>query len=430
MKEVIPEKEISRNNIPESGGEDTVARPKFKQKISGSISATSYSNFSNITDTNSTRFQYRFSLNARNIGNSKFSVESYTSFQHETDKWNLVQENIFRALKVYNLSVKYDNNKNTQLVLGRKINPKISSMGAIDGIQYEARLKNIFIGTIAGFRPNHSDYSFDFHLPQFGIYTGHNFSNSNGEMQNSFALIEQMNTSKTDRRFAYYQHSNSLIKNLFCFGSVEIELYKNINDTAENTFDLASTYLLLQYKLFKKLTLSTSYDNRKNVIYYETYKSYINQMLEIESRQGLSFQATYYPFNNLSIGVKTGYRFPNQNSKESKNVYGYISYNNIPAVKLSVTAAFNYLETSYVNGKILNLNLSRDFFNGKLYIDCGYQMVDYSYPGTETTTLQNIINFNLNWQVYKNISLSVNYEKTFEKQDQYSRLSFQIRQRF
>jgi hypothetical protein len=186
----------------------------------------------------------------------------------------------------------------------------------------------------------------------------------------------------------------------------------------------------LQYKLFKKLTLSASYDNRKNVIYYETDKNYINQLLEIESRQGLSFQATYYPFNNLSIGVKTGYRFPNQNSKESKNVNGYISYYNIPAVKLSVTAAFNYLETSYVNGKILNLNLSRNFFNGKLYIDCGYQMVDYSYPGAETTTLQNIVNFNLNWQVHKNISLSVNYEQTFEKQDQYSRLSFQIRQRF
>jgi len=95
-----------------------------------------------------------------------------------------------------------------------------------------------------------------------------------------------------------------------------------------------------------------------------------------------------------------------------------------------VTGAFNYLEASYVKGKILNLNISRDFIQGDLYLDCGYQLVDYSYVGAESTSLQNIINLSVNWRFLKTTSLSVNYERTFEKLDQYSRLTFQIRKRF
>jgi len=430
LKVIIPANKKNTTDTLESTEEIKIAKPEFEQKISGSVSASSYMNFSNIKDISSARYRYQLSLNAKNIGNSKFSAETYTSFQHQKDNWNLVQDNIFNALKIYNLSVKYDNNKNTRIVLGRKINPNISSIGAIDGLQYEAKVNNMFFGAIAGSRPNYTDYSFDFNLLQFGLYAGHKYSNSNGEMQNSFAAVEQMNSMKTDRRFAYFQHGNSLVKNLYLFGTVEVDLYKNIDSIAENTFDLSSTYLVLNYKIIRKITLSASYDNRKNIIYYESYKSYINQILEIEARQGLSFQASYYNLKNLSFGAKTGYRFPNKNSKETINLSGFVSYYNIPGIKSNATASVNYLETSYVNGKIFNLNISRDFFQGTLYFDCGYQFVDYSYAGTETTTIQHVINLNISWNLPKNISLSANYETSFEKLNKNNRLNFQIRKRF
>ena len=430
LRITIPEDKQVENDTSEYTEKKKEEKPEFVQKISGSIAASSYSYFSGSEKNNTSRFRYQLSLNAKNISNSKFSAELYSAFQHEKDKWRDVQENVFQALKIYNLSVIYNNNKNTQFVLGRRINPKLSSIGAIDGLQYEGNSKSIFWGLIAGSRPNYIDYKLDFDLLQFGLYGGHNFSNSNGKMQNSFAFVEQMNAMKTDRRFAYYQQSNSLIKNLYFFGSVEIELYKNINDHPENTFNLSSTYLVLNYRLFKKFTLSGSYDNRKNIIYYESYKSFINQILEIEARQGLSFRANYYNLKNLTFGIKTGYHFSNRNAKESKNLYGFVSYSNIPVVKLTVTGAVNYLETSYVTGKILNLNISRDILQGNLYIDCGYQFIDYQYLGTETTSIQNLINIYISWRFLKKNSFSVNYETTFEQQDQYNRLNLQIRKRF
>ena len=429
-EKIIPSVEKVVADTLESAKEDKLIDPKFKQKISGSIAASSYSIFSNVSDANSTRHRYQLSLIAKNIGNSKFSAETYASFQHKKDNWDLVQENIFNALKVYSLSVKYDNIKNTQIVLGRKVNPKISSIGAIDGIQYEGKVGGIFFGTFGGFRPNYTDYSFDFSLPQFGVYAGHSFSNPNGEMQNSIAFIEQMNGSKTDRRFAYFQHSNALLKNLYFFGTLEIELYKNINDNPQSTFDISNAYLVLSYQLSKRIRLSTSYDNRKNVIYYESYKSYINQILEIEARQGLSLQTSYCNLKNLTFGMKAGYRFANNNSSETKNLYGYITYNNIPAIKLNVTGAFNYIEASYVKGNIYNLNLSRDIQQVNLFVDIGYQLVDYSYAGSETNAIQNILNLSVSLRLPKKISISANYEYTYEKQDQFSRLNLQIRKRF
>jgi hypothetical protein len=430
LKEVIPSNRDTLKVIPDSATENTVKKTRFKQKISGNITATSYSYNSTITDVNPTRYQYSLSVNARNIGNSMLSAECYASFRHEKDKWELVQQNMYQALKVYNLSVKFDNDKNTKIVLGRKTNPKVSNIGAVDGIQYEGKMNNYFIGAFAGSRPNYKDYGIDFNLPQFGAYLGHNYMNSKGEMQNTLAIVEQMNETKTDRRFAYFQHSNTLIKNLYFFGTVEFDLYKNIDNKPENTINRSSIYMILNYKLLKRLTLSTSFDIRENVIYYETYKSYINQLLEIEARKGLSFQANYRTPKYLMFGFKTGYRFPNSNSKETRNLYGYITFSNIPAIKLTTTISANYLETSYVNGKIFNVNLNRDFFKGVLYTDCGYQLVDYSYSSSDVTTMQHIINLSINLRILRNNTFSVNYEKTFEKQDQLSRMTFQIRLRF
>jgi hypothetical protein len=139
-----------------------------KQKISGSISVNSYSDFSNTIADNSQRFRYSFSMNANNIADSKFSAESYISFRHKLGDWAEVQSNVFNALKIYNLAVKYDPNKTTQVILGRKINPKISSIGSIDGLQFEKTLGKFALGAVAGSRPDYSTYGFNFNLFQFG----------------------------------------------------------------------------------------------------------------------------------------------------------------------------------------------------------------------------------------------------------------------
>jgi hypothetical protein len=182
--------------------------------------------------------------------------------------------------------------------------------------------------------------------------------------------------------------------------------------------------------VIRQLSLSASYSARQNIVYYETYKSILDQILDPETLQGYMFQASYNPIKYLSVGARVGYRFRKSDPKPSKNLYGYVTYSRIPVLKISATLSATLLETSYISGKIYSLIISRDLVAGKLYAGLGYHYVDYHYFSTESSIPQNMAEFNLNWNIYKKLCLSLNYEGTFEKINQYNRLYINITQRF
>jgi hypothetical protein len=243
--------------------------------------------------------------------------------------------------------------------------------------------------------------------------------------------MQQTNNSKTDRRFIYLQHSNSIVKNLYFFSTFEVDLYKLTSDSLpQNTFNPTGMYLSLRYKITKNISLSGSYDARKNIMYYETYKTYIDRILETELRQGFRFQVNYRITKDIMVGVQSGYRFLKSDPHPSKNAYGYLTYSRIPGVNISATLSATLLESNYMNGKILGLSISRELFKGKLSTDIGYRYVDYRLPENLLNIRQSIAEMNLSWQIFKNLSLSMNYEGTFEKLDKYNRIYLQVRKRF
>jgi hypothetical protein len=420
---------------------DTKVQPKKKtQLISGRVSLSSYSNFSSET-ANSQRMRYTFSLDALNIGNSKLSAETYMSFVHKLGEWTEIQQDVFNGLKIYSLALNYEFNKNNKIWLGRKINPRISNMGAIDGLQYELKLKSFTIGVVGGFRPDYMNYSFNANLFEFGGYVGHDYSNRHGSMQTTIAFIDQMNNGNTDRRFAYLQHTNSLVKNLFFFGSVEVDLYKQtmnpvdsvLKDTTykkDNSPSLTNLYLSLRYRPIRQLSLSVSYSSRQNIIYYETYKDIVERLLEETALQGFTFQVSYQPINKLSIGVNVGYRDSKRDPRPSKNLYGYVTYSSIPGLNVSATLSVTILETSYMSGNIYSLGISRDLVNGKLFLGLNYRYVDYNFVSAESKLVQNMGEVNLTWRILKKLSCSINYEGTFEKGNTFNRVYINLTQRF
>lgn len=407
----------------------------LKQKISGRISVSSYSNVSNVSDF-SQRMRYNLSLTAQNIGNSKLSGETYISFAHKLNEWSEVKANVFNGLKIYSLAFNYAFNKNNSLWVGRRINPQLSSVGAIDGIQYETKYKSLSAGIIAGTRPDYINYGFNSRLLQFGAYIGHDYNTKKGNIQSSMAFVEQKNNGLTDRRFAYFQHSNSLLTNLYFFGSLEFDLYnKKMNSqdstlTQDNSPNLSNLYVSLRYKVIKQLSVSVSYSERQNIIYYETYKSIVEQLLESASMKGYTLQVNYNPFKNISVGANAGYRFSKQDTRPSKNLYTYLTYSNLPWLNASATISATLMEASYLKGSIYSLGISRDLIPGKLFGGLDYRYVTYNYFSSETPLKQNMAEMNLTWRVMKKLSCSINFEGTFEKNRNYERIYVNLTQRF
>ena len=429
---------LSQKNNPSqvSSVGDSISTPngtksvnERKQEVKGRLQFSSYSNFSNLAGNESHRLRYTMSLDVLNVGNSRLSFESYVSFTHKLNDWAPIKANIFNGLKIYDLNLKYEIGKSTTVWVGRKINPKVASLGAIDGIQFESAGKYFYCGVVAGLRPDYTDYGFNSKLPEYGVYLGQTLENKNGLMQTSIAVFEQTNSGNTDRRYAYFQHDNSLLKNVNLFVSSEIDLYKVVNGLPVNGYTLTSLYASLNFRLSKRLSIMGSYDNRKNVIYYETFKSYVDMLLEDASRQGVQLRVNYRPINYMNLGVSSSYRLRDKDILPTKNVNGYLSYAKMP---FDITASLtgNIIQTSYVNGTIYGLRLDKSLMSGKLNWGLNYRYVDYQFVTNLNTLQQHIGEANLSVQVTRKFSLSVNYEGTFEKVNKYHSIYFSAIKRF
>ncbi len=427
---VIPENNVEQD-VNEQVLKTSVSEQQkgYKQNIRGRISASSYSNFNNGLSDNIHRFRYTFSMNADHISSSRISAETYINFTHKLNHWDEVKSNLNNALKIYSLALKYDVSSSASIYAGRKINSKIANVGAIDGLQYQKDWTHFYVGAAAGTRPDYEDYGFNSNLFEYGAYIGQNEKVKNGFVQTSLAFFEQRNHSKIDRRFVYFQHSNSIVKNLNLFTTFEIDLYKVENEQPSNTISLTGLYVSLNYRL-KRISLFGAYDNRKNVIYYETFKNYADALLQQASRQGLRFRVNYRPVKYVFLAVNAGTRFMKQDPRPTRTLNGTATYSRVPGINSSLTLSANLMQTAYLNGQYYGARLSRDIISGKLFGTLYYRWVKFDYQNTVSTLIQNIGEIDLSWRFNKKMYFSVNYESTFQKNENYNRLYIQLSRRF
>ncbi|MFK8005535.1 MAG: hypothetical protein AB8H03_04155 [Saprospiraceae bacterium] len=419
------EPEIPSNDLVVEPDEDKEENVLFKEKVKGRFSAASYNNLSDFKNVN--RMRYAFSFRGYNLKDSRFSVENYITFRHTLND----SINIADALKVYSLNVKYDFNKNTSLTFGRKINPKFSSMGAIDGLQFEKEWNNFSIGAVAGTRPDFQNYGLNLALLQFGGYLSYGSSNPGKYNQTTIGFIEQMNKGNTDRRFVYLQHSSELAKGLHFFGSMEVDLFENINNEVKSKAQLTNLYASLRYRLNKRMRFSASYDTRKNIVYYESYKNFIDQFIDDETRQGLRVGVSHRPFKKISWGVNASRRFQNSQRNTSQSASAYFTYSSIPFIKARATVRANFLQTDFLDSQIFGARLSKELIKGKLNGDIYYRWVDYKYKVGDRVLHQNIAGVNFSYRIQKQLSLHLFYEGVMDNNSQiYHRVNAKIIKRF
>ena len=387
-------------NKSKKGNDTTILN---KAHFYGRLSVSSYTNFSADPYSKSTpnyRLRYNLSLNADHIANTGLSFENYMSYTHTLA--NPLEK--FNYLKIYNLALKYDFDKTASITFGRKINVNTANVGAVDGLQFEKNFKNLTLGVLAGTRPNDSTFGFDSKLIQYGAFVSHHVENEYNGMQTSVAFFNQTNNFKTDRRYLYFQHTNSLLKNVDLFSSAEIDLYSIENNVPVNDFSLTSMYISLGYRPFHNLSLSLSFDERKNVYFYETYKNRIDSTLEKAMRQGVRFRFNYRPFKYFSWGGNAGYRLQSPTAHESMNAISYLTFSKLPWIDASLTLSGTALKTANLSGFLYGASMSKDFIDGNLAAEIEYRK-DLIYH-------EDIAELGLSWRLSKSLILSADFEGT------------------
>jgi len=397
---------------------------KEKPGFTGRFSVQSYSNLSNSRSfSDFQRWRYSFSLSADEISGSAFSFSSYLIFSYRANDWQSIKETIGKALKVYDLGLSYNFDKTSIIWFGRHLNRRAVSIGSVDGIQFEKSFGNYFAGLIAGSRPNFTDLGFNLKLFEYGFFFGRSDTTGGGIMENTFSIFQQTNNSRTDRRFIYLQHTSNILKNAGFFASSEIDIYKREKGAAKNKLTLTSLFTSVRYSPFKLISFSLSYDARKNVIYYETFKSFVDSILENETRQGLRAGINLRPIGNLFLRLDGGYRFSKNDPKPSKNFTGAISYSNLPVIEAAPSVTYTRLYSSYLDGNIWGGRISKTFFSGNLTGSLNYRHTEYSlaYNGGSLLKQSSII-LDAGFRVISKLFLNISCESTFENKISSSRI--------
>lgn len=404
----------------------------FKKNISdGRITIQSYSSFNpgkmNPADQ---RWRYTFSYDAEKIGETGLSISSYLSYAYTVGQWQTIKQNPWDNLKVYDLSLGYDFDEETTIRLGRYINPKISNISSVDGLQFQKKFSNYFGGLLIGSRPDFATLNFNSNLFEYGGYIGRTDTIESGIMENTIAFFQQTNNFKTDRRFMYFQHNNSVLTDFNFYLSSELDLFALEKGVGKTKPSLTSLFLSARYSPARIISFTFSYDARKNVIYYETFRSFVDSLIENETRQGIRFGTNIRLLNNVFIGLNAGYRFLKKDLKPSKNFSGYVTYSQVPVLDISATVSYSNLISSYVDGAIYGIRLSKYLSFIDYSISASYSKVEYNYLTSVSKLNQNNLSLDFSGRIIEQLYLSCSYEGVFEEQMNYSRVLVDLSLKF
>ncbi len=421
---------------PEDSVVKTTTQPNKRRTVTiepyvkGRIGVQSYSSFANYGKAaDYQRWRYTFKLDAYRIGGSNFSYTQYINFAYRSSEWSDVSRSIGNALRIYDLAVKYDFSNSTNVWLGRHLNRRISNMGTIDGLQFETGFSAFTAGLVVGSRPNFSDMGLNTKLFEYGAYISRFDSIGYSGMTNTLAYFEQTNDFKTDRRFLYFQHSNSAIPNTRLFLSTEIDMFKKINGVTKSDFSLTSLFISANIRASSALSFFISYDARKNVIYYETFKDFIDSVFENETRQGFRARVNIRPVRNVYLGLNYGYRFRPGDLKPSNNYGGFLTYSMIPGLRAGITVSYRRLTGSYVNGSLWGIRMYKDF-GTDFGASVNYRNTKYDFTQNISGITQRSVSIDVNTRIFNPLYVSIAYEGVFQSTQTWSRVLFNITYRF
>ena len=420
---------ISDSNKVEIKKEKKSFTSPTQNNFYGRFSVQSVSTLDNQTSKNNQRWRYSFSLSGDKVYDSKFSFSSYVTFSYNTYEWQYLKNDLTRNARVYDLGIKYEFEPKSFIWAGRHLNQKVSNLGTMEGFQYETQISDFTVGTMVGSRPNFYDYSFDPKLFEYGVYAGRIDTFGTSQLENTFALFQQNNKGKTDRRYAYFQHSNNLIPLTNIFFSSEIDLFKKIGGKEKSEFNLTSVYISARINILHNLSTSFSYDGRKNVIYYETYKSFLDQIIENEMRHGYTASVYYRPTAKISISGNYGMRSQKSDKKSSQNFGLNLSYFQLPVFDLNASLLFSQLSSSYSTGKQIGIRLSK-YISNDLSLSSDLRWLGYKFTGSNYTLTQKIAGIELSYQLPWKMYFSINYEGTFYDKISQGRVFVDLTKRF
>ena len=420
--------DVSANPVIESN--ETKSEPVKLQKIRARLSASTYSTL-NPDHADRHRTMLRFNMNADRINNSRLSFETNINYRRNIEESTASTSLSNNFMRIYNLAVRFQLDSLSTITLGRKINRKMSSVGAIDGVQLDKYFNSYYTGAILGFRPDISDFGFNPDLFEYGVYFGKDLTRGSNYGNVTLGFLEQRNAGNIDRRYSYLQFSNSFSRKASMFASMEMDLYSFKDQTAVMEPRLTNLFLSFRYRFNRRFSVSLSYDTRKRIIYYETFRTEIDELLADDlARQGIRLRVNIRPMKYVYTGFSVSRRFQSNSQNSSDNANAFVNIGRVPKLNGRLNFSFNYNKSNYLKSYIKAVRYSRMLIPRKVNVDLYYRHVNYNYISSETKTKQEYYGAGLSWNISKDINLNILLERSISSNNENYRFNTKLIKRF
>lgn len=424
----LPSEEIKL--LSNTGDEEDDPR-MFKQRVNARTSVVTYSSLSPLENNDRHRLVGRVSMNVDNINDSRFSIQSYLNYRQNLQSNASTSSINDQLLRVYNLAVSYDVDSTMQLSFGRRINRNLSSIGVIDGAQFEKQFSSFITGAVIGFRPDFEDFGFNPNLFEYGAFIGNQFSKESIYSRTTLGFMEQRNAGKIDRRYLHLQNIQTINRKIHLFGSMEFDLYSSVNNVSSYKPRLTNLYLSTRYRFNRKLSLTLSYDNRKRVIFYETFRTQVERLLDDDiARQGIRLRVNLRPINRVFAGASFAKRFQSNSENNSQNLNAFITLSRFPFKDGTLSIRYNRNESNYLKSNIYSTTYSFYSFKNKLNTQLYFRNVQYDYFTSENKSMQNYYGANLYLRITRSLRLGLLFEVSDRQENRYYRINTKLIKRF
>ncbi len=402
-----------------------------KKSYDGRLSVQSSSDFNSgdLSARNLQRWRYTFTMNLYDIQGSGIDFQTYSNYSYSSPAFLKSADPLLKNLRVYSFNARYAYDSLTNFRLGRFQSNELASLGPVDGIVAERNFRFAKIGAIFGSHPDFSDYGYNFNFMQFGAYAARQDTLGEVTTDQSAGVFQQMNKSEIDRRFLYYQNSANIIKTINLFFSTEFDFYKKEAGVETVSPQLTGIFTSVRYSPFSSFSIGASYDARRNIIYYETYKSFLDSVIINELRQGIRLNIVLRPFKGFTLGLNNSYRRQKGDSKTNNNFGGYLYYYRLPYLEVSPVINYTRLSNSFTDGYSISLSLTRNLFD-LFDVTGGYRLLHYTFLRSNASLEQQTYTFDLYYSLTRNLSLGINFESSHETTLSQNRLFVDLTARF
>lgn len=401
-------------------------------RVYGGFTVNSYSNFSNFANASDIqRWNYSLNLNADKIGGSHFYFSNYMYMSYLGSQWKQVAVSPLGDLRVYDLALSYRTH-DLNVWAGRHVNEDISGVGPIDGIQAEERFGSVVTGEVIGYRPDFYSLGFNPNLFQFGGYLSQTVSMDAGTMRNTLGAFQQYNNLNTDRRFIYFQHNSTLFKILSLYASGQVDIFKLSGGNSTNDFSLTNLYFSTAYFPFSQLSLNLSYSAQRNIIYYQTFGSALDSLLERQNqlRNDARIEANIRPFPFTFITLGTGYSFQQGDVSPTRDANASLTQSNIPILLITLGVSYSKILSNYLDGSVIGVSASKYIPLNSTDIMLMFSRLDYRFGSGTMRMIQDEPSFQLTTKLLGNLFLNLFYQGTYSGKTSYGTFMGGITERF